>query len=103
MWPAPVPLYWGTVMVTEIVNDMMKGETPEQASPFLFKFVKKHLIVSAGNNNISIYRNLWDAGVPRKLINLIARMHKLTKTCYRVNGKKSEFVETIQGVPQGTL
>ena len=48
-----------------------------------------------------IYHNLRMAGVPRKLVNLIADMHKKTKTCYRVDGSKSKYIETIQGVPQG--
>lgn len=84
-----------SMLVIEVINDMHNNNI----NPYVF-----YLDLSKAFDYISrkmIYHNLRKAGIPRNLVDLIAYQHKNTKICYRVDGSKSDYIDTIHGVPQG--
>ena len=48
-----------------------------------------------------VRKNLTKAGIPDHLVSLICDMHDKTKARFRVNNELTNYIDTIQGVPQG--
>ncbi len=81
--------------VTEVISEMLaKGD-----NPYVF-FLDLSKAFDCIDRDV-IYKNLRSAGIPRRLVNLVADMHRKTEACYRVEGERSKYISTIKGVPQG--
>ena len=84
-----------SMSVTEIIIDRLnRGK-----NPYVF-YLDLSKAFDCINRKV-IYDNLRKAGIPRKLVNLIADMHHKTTACYRTSGGTTKKIRTVRGVPQG--
>ena len=86
----------GHAMVfTEIVRNMVNDDK----RPFAFFLDLSKAFDCIPRHHI--YNNMAKAGIPEKLINVVKDMYDKTEARFRVNNEHTNYINTIQGVPQG--